>query len=71
MKKNYLTGELTPDTLTILCPYCSAPYTAKMETDLDFSQGCETCGHGGGMSGTIEIHCDNCKKLVYKKEYER
>ena len=58
-------------TLKIVCPFCNAPYTAKMQVDLfGGGGGCETCGYGSEPSGILEIFCDNCKKLVYKKEYE-
>lgn len=54
----------------ILCPYCNAPYTAEMKNELEYSSGCDTCGYGSEKISTVEIHCTNCKKLVYKKEYE-
>lgn len=53
--------------LKIVCPFCNAPYSAEMEEDLEASLGCETCGNSS-ISGVIEIICDNCKKVVYKKE---
>jgi len=52
--------------LKILCPYCSAQFTAEMEQDLADSSGCPTCGPI--IEGTIDIYCSNCKKLVYRKE---
>lgn len=57
--------------LRILCPFCNAPYTAKMIEELDYTIGCDTCGHGGGAYGTIEIYCENCERLVYKKEVDK
>lgn len=51
----------------IVCPFCNASYTAEMEDDLWASQGCETCGPE--ITGSFEIKCSNCKKLIYKKEY--
>jgi hypothetical protein len=54
--------------LIILCPYCSAPYTSRMEEDLTASIGCETCGDTE-INGQIDIYCTNCKKLVYRKEF--
>jgi hypothetical protein len=40
-----------------------------MEEDLDYGgHYCETCGPGP-IEGKIEIHCDNCKRLVYVKEF--
>lgn len=53
--------------LKVLCPFCRAPYTAKMEDDLWASQSCDTCGPE--IDGDITIKCSNCKKVVYKKEY--
>lgn len=52
----------------IVCSYCNAPYTAEMEDDLCASNGCITCGTGT-ISGSIDIKCSNCKKVIYKKEY--
>jgi len=56
------------DTLHILCPYCSSPYTASMEAEYDYSGESEETGRWGEEI-TIEVYCDNCKKLVYKKTY--
>lgn len=58
----------TSQELKILCPFCSAVYTAEMLDDLYSSGGCETCGCGG-IWGEITIECANCKRVVYKKEY--
>ncbi len=54
------------DTFKILCPYCNAAYTAKMEEEIEFESGCDSCSYGRG--GDISIICTNCKKVVYKKE---
>jgi len=54
-------------TFKIVCPFCNAPYTGDMEDLLYASQGCDTCGPI--ISGSIEIKCSNCRKIVYKKEY--
>ena len=53
--------------LTILCPFCSAPYTAEMEADYDYSGESEETGRWGEKV-TIEIYCSNCKKLIYTKK---
>lgn len=53
--------------LTILCPYCTAPYTATMEAKFDYSMGSEWTGIYGEET-SVKIYCDNCKKLVYTKE---
>ena len=52
--------------LKILCPYCNTSYTGKMKAAFDYSMGSEYTGmYGEDLS--VEIYCDNCKKLVYKK----
>ncbi len=53
--------------LKIICPFCNAPYTAEMEEDLFLTGGCPTCDYKD-YSGTIDIICNNCKKIVYSKE---
>lgn len=62
---------MTKDTSNLkpLCPYCRNELSDANVTDLYKTQGCDTCDHGSEYSGTIEIHCDTCKKLVYKKEF--
>ena len=57
-----------PDELKILCPFCNAPYTANMEAELEGSStGCTTCGFGSYTEVNIEITCDNCNRVVYRK----
>lgn len=34
------------------------------------TQGCETCGHGSRTYGTVKIHCEHCKKLIYQKDFD-
>ena len=51
----------------IVCPFCRAAFTAKMEDDLMACSDCDTCG--GYIQGTIDIICSNCNKLVYRKEF--
>jgi len=53
----------------ILCPFCNAPYTAKMEEYLQNAESA-TSPSGYGASATVEItiFCSNCKRMVYKKE---
>ena len=52
----------------ILCPFCDAPYTAKMIVELEeYSEHCETCGPES-PNLSLEIKCENCKRTVYKKE---
>jgi len=62
-------SEIETGELKILCPFCEAPYTAKMKEDLHETEGCDTCGYGEEIRGTITITCSNCGKVVYKKEY--
>ena len=52
--------------LKILCPYCSKPYTATMETDFDYSMGSEWTGVYN-ETVSVKIYCSHCKKLVYQK----
>jgi hypothetical protein len=52
--------------LTILCPFCNAPYTARMEMEFNYSMGSEWTGIYGEEK-KLDIYCDNCKKLVYTK----
>jgi len=60
-----------PDKLNILCPYCSAVWTARMEENLlDVSSGCHSCGYGGSATIRVEIRCDSCERIVYVKEGE-
>ncbi|RTL04627.1 hypothetical protein EKK58_09970 [Candidatus Dependentiae bacterium] len=52
-----------------LCPYCRKELSDANIVDLYASQGCDTCGYGQEITGKIEIHCDNCEKLIYVKEF--
>ena len=56
--------------LKIICPFCNAPYTAEMEDNLSIGDGCESCGYGS-CSGSVDVICSNCKKVVYKKEIDK
>ena len=61
--------DTIPNELKILCPFCNSPYTAKMETELESTEkGCDSCGYGESAIVSIEVYCENCKRLVYKKE---
>lgn len=53
--------------LKILCPYCGAPWTAKML--VDYNTTCYSEETGCVTEAWAEIYCSNCKKLVYKKQY--
>ena len=50
----------------ILCPFCSAPYDAKMSVEYDYAGESEETGRWGEEI-TTEIYCSNCKRLIYKK----
>lgn len=52
----------------IICPFCNAPYTAKMVDELEASKG--YVSGPATIEGSISIVCSNCNKVVYKKEYE-
>lgn len=57
------------DELKILCPFCNQQYTATMINELfGIGGGCESCGNGAEVTGNIDIRCDNCEKIVYRKE---
>lgn len=66
-------SSTSPDTyhdttrLTIICPFCSAPFSAKMEAEYDYSGESEDSGRWG-EEVTIEIHCESCKRLIYTKK---
>ncbi len=57
-----------PEEIKILCPFCSAPFSAKMLLDLESTtEGCSSCGYGAEASVAINIYCTNCARLVYRK----
>jgi hypothetical protein len=54
-----------------LCPFCSAPWSDDMVSVMDLSSsggGCETCGYGEEVRATVDITCDECERLIYRKE---
>ena len=53
--------------LKIICPFCNASYSAKMLVDLSNGDNCESCGQGD-PTGTLEVVCSNCGKVVYRKD---
>ncbi len=58
--------------LKTLCVWCGEVWTANMELEeISISEGCDTCGWGSEASATVEITCDNCGKVVYRKEFEQ
>ena len=58
--------------LIIFCPYCNAQYTAEMLADLDTCEGSYTpdCCMSK-ITGKIDINCNNCHKLIYRKEISK
>lgn len=67
MQADYVGDTQMPKGFRILCPFCNAPFSAKMDELLSASQGCDTCGHGEGISGQIDVICQNCNKVIYRK----
>ena len=57
--------------IKVLCPFCSEPQSAKLEAEIfEVHTGCDTCGYGSGSSGEINVYCENCKRLIYTKEFD-
>lgn len=55
-----------------LCPFCSAPWTDDMiDVEASASEGCDTCGWGGGAYGEVRIVCASCDRLIYVKEFDK
>ena len=54
-----------------LCPFCSAPWTDDMVKveDTYASRGCDTCGYGAEITGTVTIKCSSCNRVIYQKEF--
>ena len=55
----------------VTCPYCHAPWTESMLKVLNVSSsgGCDSCGWGASTNATLDITCEACGKLIYRKEY--
>jgi hypothetical protein len=52
--------------LAILCPFCNGEWTGSMKAKLeDYTCSYGTCENTGVV---VDIICDNCDKLVYRKE---
>lgn len=59
--------------LPFLCPFCSAPFTLKMSQQWDIAEWCGDTEHGfhsEARSVTVDIKCDECGRLVYRKELQ-
>ena len=53
----------------MICVFCNAEFTPDMVlSEYYASEGGDTCGYGSTVTYTVEIHCESCGKLVYKKE---
>lgn len=54
-----------------LCPFCSKPWSAKMMGQFHDTQ-IENGYYGDvdGVKATIDITCDGCTRLIYRKEVE-
>lgn len=60
------------DNLQIKCIWCNAVWTAEMELmEISISAGCDSCGYGATAEGAVEITCNNCHKVVYRKEFNQ
>ena len=70
VKKIKQSGQLgSKYELKVFCPFCSSEYTASMLHQLEFSEASYTTNCvGEKIYGYIDIVCDNCKRLVYRKE---
>ena len=66
MEKCVLEKELKPT-----CPYCHAEWTDDMikVEDISSSEGCDSCGWGAEVTGSVNIHCSSCKRLIYQKDF--
>lgn len=67
MTRDYSGKGEKGDISKILCPFCSTPWTEKMIDVYGLSTGCDTCGD---YSITLDIHCESCKRLIYRKEVQ-
>ena len=64
--------EENDERFKILCPYCNAIWNGDMIESLSFAEGSYTpdCV-SSRILGMIDIHCHNCKKLIYRKEISK
>ena len=52
----------------IVCGFCNAPWTERMEVELySISAGCDTCDYGREIEIDLTITCDGCGRVIYKK----
>lgn len=55
-----------------ICVFCSAPWSDTMIKvfDIDALHGCDSYDFGPyDQKATVDITCDSCQKLIYRKEY--
>ncbi len=55
--------DLPPRICKMICPFCSKPFTGEMLEAYNGTYGCDT----GCEYLTVEVECNNCKKIVYSK----
>jgi hypothetical protein len=62
-------NQEAPDISKILCPFCSAPWSEEniRTYDLDAADQCDS-GRFEPENCTIEIACNSCKRVMYRKE---
>lgn len=48
-----------------LCPFCSKPWSAAMMHTSEEGYSYESCGE---QTVTLDIVCDGCERLIYRKE---
>jgi phage FluMu protein Com len=53
----------------IKCVFCNSVLSDVTIEDIFASEGCDTCGYGAEVGGTVIIRCDKCDKVIYKKEF--
>ncbi|OFX01223.1 MAG: hypothetical protein A3E78_02790 [Alphaproteobacteria bacterium RIFCSPHIGHO2_12_FULL_63_12] len=56
-----------------ICVFCNAPWTDDMIRvyDIDAQHGGGSYDFGpGNQQATVDITCANCKRLIYRKEFQ-
>lgn len=55
-----------------ICIWCNEPWSdANIRVEEVYaSDGCDTCGFGTVVSGTVSISYHSCGKEMYRKEFE-
>lgn len=53
----------------IVCGFCNAKWTERMEMELErMTEGCESCGYGAEVEVSLNIICDSCQRVIYRKD---